>query len=70
MVRDLPATRAWADALDVASTPEEFAEAVLCRLRTGLPPEQAAARARLAAESWAEKARLFEALALTSLPSI
>ncbi len=67
VVCDLPATRAWADALDVASTPEEFAAAVLRRLSTGLPPEQAAARARLAAESWAEKARQFEALALTSL---
>lgn len=68
VVRDLPATRLWADALDLASTPQEFAAAVLRRLNTGLPPEQAAARTRLASETWTEKARQFEALALASLP--
>ena len=57
---DLPANRAWADCMDVASTAEAFAGAVRLRLRTGLPPDQRAARARLASEGWDEKARLFE----------
>jgi glycosyltransferase involved in cell wall biosynthesis len=64
VVRDLPATRPWADCLDLADTPEAFSAAVRLRLQTGLPESQKAARARLAGESWAEKARAFERLAL------
>jgi glycosyltransferase involved in cell wall biosynthesis len=60
VVRDLPATRAWADALDLAGTPEAFSAAVRRRIDTGLPAEQRAARGRLAEESWAGKARAFE----------
>jgi glycosyltransferase involved in cell wall biosynthesis len=60
VVRDLPATRAWADCLDLANTPEAFAQAVQLRLATGLTPDQEAARARLTGESWTEKARAFE----------
>ncbi len=60
VVRDLPATRPWADCLDLADTPEAFARAVCLRAQTGLPPTQAGARARLAHETWAAKARLFE----------
>src|SRR5262249_46342050 len=60
VVRDLPATRGWADCLDLADSPESFSRAVRRRLRTGLPAGQRAARARLAGESWAEKARAFE----------
>ena len=60
VVRDLPANRAWADCMDVSVTPEAFVEAVCLRLQTGLPPEQRRARERLAEESWAAKARLFE----------
>jgi glycosyltransferase involved in cell wall biosynthesis len=60
VVRDLPATRPWADAADLAATPEAFAEAVRLRLRTGPPDDQRAARARLADEGWDEKARLLE----------
>ena len=44
VVADLPATRPWSDAMDVAATPEEFSRAVLQRLQTGLPPAQRAAR--------------------------
>jgi glycosyltransferase involved in cell wall biosynthesis len=66
VVRDLPATRSWADCLDLADTPAAFARAVQLRLATGLPDEQRAARAeRLLGESWAAKARLFERVALT-----
>src|SRR5262249_13356274 len=57
---DLPANRPWADCMDVVSTPGQFAEAVRLRLQTGLPPEQRAARGRLASEGWDGKARLFE----------
>ncbi len=60
VVRDLPSTREWADCLDLADTPETFARAVRMRVASGLPEGQRAARARLAAESWAAKARAFE----------
>jgi hypothetical protein len=60
VVRDLPATRAWADALDLAGTPEAFSRAVRERLVTGLPAPQRQARVRLAEESWAAKARALE----------
>lgn len=65
VVRDLPAAADWADALDTASTAEEFSRAVVRRLATGLPESQATARGRLQYESWAEKARQFQRLALT-----
>jgi glycosyltransferase involved in cell wall biosynthesis len=64
VVRDLPATRAWADCADLVDTPQAFSEAVRLRLRTGLPEAQGAARGRLAQESWEEKARQLESLAL------
>lgn len=57
VVRDLPATRPWADALDLAGTPESFSRAVRERMETGLPAAQCRARSRLAEESWAAKAR-------------
>ena len=60
VVRDLPANRAWADALDLAETPESFSRAVRERLATGLPVGQRRARSRLAEESWAAKARALE----------
>lgn len=59
VVRDLPATRAWADCLDLAGSPEEFARAVRQRLAEGLPPGQLAARGRLEGETWAQKAEQF-----------
>jgi Glycosyl transferases group 1 len=61
VVRDLPSTEPWADALDLAKTPAAFSRAVEQRLATGLPRSQCQARARLAEESWAAKAREFEA---------
>jgi glycosyltransferase involved in cell wall biosynthesis len=60
VVRDLPANREWADCLDLAASPEGFADAVLRRIQTGLPEDQRTARYRLQAESWAQKARQFE----------
>jgi glycosyltransferase involved in cell wall biosynthesis len=60
VARRLPATTEWADAMDIAETPEEFASAVLLRLETGTPSEQKAARGRLAGEDWSSKARLLE----------
>jgi glycosyltransferase involved in cell wall biosynthesis len=60
VVRDLPANQGWADCLDLATTAEQFARAVRLRLVTGLPGNQREARARLASESWDEKARCFE----------
>jgi glycosyltransferase involved in cell wall biosynthesis len=64
VVRDLPANRVWADCLDLADSPEAFSQAVRLRLQTGLLPQQREARLRLAAESWAVKAREFERWAL------
>jgi glycosyltransferase involved in cell wall biosynthesis len=60
VVRELPSTRDWSDALDLASTPETFSAAVRRRIDTDLPAGQRAARARLTSESWAAKARAFE----------
>jgi len=62
VVRDLPANRDWADALDLVSTPEQFEKAVKLRLETGLAPEQRQARERLVHESWQSKAKRFEEL--------
>jgi glycosyltransferase involved in cell wall biosynthesis len=59
VVRDLPATRSWADCLDLATTPEGFSQAVHQRLQTGLPVEQRRARLRLETEGWAVKASAF-----------
>ena len=62
VVRRLPATSPWADALDVASTAGEFARLVRERIISGLPPAQAAARERLRDEGWAAKAAVLEAI--------
>jgi glycosyltransferase involved in cell wall biosynthesis len=64
VVRDLPATRPWTDALDRAATAEVFSRLVRLRLREGLPAAQAEARKRLDEESWAEKARRFRQLVI------
>jgi len=60
VVRDLPATREWADAADVVDSPESFAARVLERIAHGLPENQKLARQRLTEESWAGKAKQFE----------
>jgi glycosyltransferase involved in cell wall biosynthesis len=62
VARALPATEPWADCLDLATTPDEFAAAVLRRIREGISDEQLQARGRLEAESWSAKARQFEEL--------
>jgi glycosyltransferase involved in cell wall biosynthesis len=62
VVRDLPANRSWADAMDLASNPGEFSAAVLQRLQNGLPPDQSTARRRLALESWDAKVAVLERL--------
>jgi glycosyltransferase involved in cell wall biosynthesis len=59
VVRDLPATRAWRDAADVVDDVDTFVNTVITLADTGLTIGQAQARARLAGETWAEKARLF-----------
>ncbi len=61
VVRDLGTTRVWADALDIAVTPEQFSAAVLARLAGDTPLSQLEARKRLASESWAAKAEQFRA---------
>ena len=60
VVSDLPATRPWADTLDLAGSPGEFSAAVRLRIATGLPEAQRQARARLSREGWAAKARRFD----------
>jgi glycosyltransferase involved in cell wall biosynthesis len=60
VVRRLPSTEEWSDCLDAVTTPDDFAAAVLKRLETGTPVEQAAARQRLTRESWQAKAEQFE----------
>lgn len=57
VVSELPSTKPWADCLDVARTPEEFASIVKLRLASGVSEEQRAARdVRLGAEGWTAKA--------------
>jgi glycosyltransferase involved in cell wall biosynthesis len=65
IARDLPATRFWADSLDLADTAPTFADKVTERLETGLLPEQRIARERLSQESWDARAAEFEALLLS-----
>ena len=61
VVRDLPATRAWADCCDVVGTAEAFVRVCLERAEHGVPSEQVAARRRrLPRESWDAKAGRFE----------
>lgn len=60
VVRNLPATREWADCLDTVGSAEEFAKAVMLRLTSGWDEEQRAARSRLAEESWSAKALYLE----------
>jgi glycosyltransferase involved in cell wall biosynthesis len=60
VVRKLPATAEWADCVDVVDTPEAFEQAVLLRLREGMPEAQRQARVRLESEGWAAKAAQFE----------
>ena len=59
VVRDLPANREWADALDLAADPTEFAQAVIRRLSSGFAGQAIEARRRLASESWSAKAQRF-----------
>ena len=60
VVNRLPSTDAWADCMDVATTPDQFAQLVDDRLSSGLPTEQQVARERLELESWRSKAEQFE----------
>lgn len=64
VVRDLPATRPWHDALDIAASPEAFSAAVRRRLAEGVPAGQRAARQRLSSESWQAKAEQLARLAI------
>jgi glycosyltransferase involved in cell wall biosynthesis len=66
VVRDLPATRDWADCLDLALDAETFSRLVRQRLATGTPEDQQLARRRLAGEGWGEKARQLERWLLDS----
>jgi glycosyltransferase involved in cell wall biosynthesis len=60
VVNRLPSTDAWADCMDVATNPEQFAQLVADRISSGLPTEQLVARQRLELESWRSKAEQFE----------
>ena len=64
VVRDLRASLSWADALDIADTPERFSHLARLRAETGLPEEQRMARQRLEKETWKRKALDFEAFIL------
>lgn len=63
VVRDLPATRAWADCCDLATRAEDFARLVQERGQTGTPAAQIEARKkRLADQSWTAKASRLAAI--------
>lgn len=60
VVRDLPATRPWADCCDVVSDEATFTARCLQRLDEGLPADQRHARQRrLPQEAWSNKAAQF-----------
>jgi glycosyltransferase involved in cell wall biosynthesis len=61
IVTPLPANRLWEDALDIVESPIDFAARADARARGALPEAQRIARARLAEESWAAKARQLQA---------
>ena len=56
VARDLPATRAWADACDLVAGEDDLLRAVQRRLGEVLPREQLAARQRLDRHTWRGKA--------------
>ncbi|MDO4584332.1 MAG: glycosyltransferase [Planctomycetia bacterium] len=60
VVRELPATLAWQEALDVVSSAEQFAILAQERAERGIPAGQQLARKRLSEESWQKKAAIFE----------
>ena len=60
VVRSLPSTEPWADALDIVDSPGAFSQAVRHRLNVGLSESQHRARSLLAEESWAAKCGEFE----------
>lgn len=64
VISDLPAVSEWRDACDIASSADDFANRVLTRIGQEIPAEQRDARRRLAAESWAGKAAIFEKIVL------
>jgi hypothetical protein len=62
VARCIPATKVWADAIDLYTSPQEFAAIVQNRLSSDLGAPQVDARTRLGSESWEEKARLFASI--------
>lgn len=68
VVRALRASEPWADALDEADSPETFSRLARFRAMSGLPAAQADSRKRLENETWAEKARQFEAYIMQDPP--
>lgn len=58
VVRRLPATHEWADCVTETNSADEFADAVLQHLTTGISDAQRQARQRLVNEGWAAKAQL------------
>ena len=68
VVRALRASEPWRDALDEADSPETFSRLARFRALSGLPAAQADSRKRLESETWAEKARQFEAYIMQEPP--
>lgn len=66
VVRSLPATTPWADALEVAASVESFVSAVERALSQGVTENQIVARERLRFESWSAKASVFREAFLQS----
>lgn len=60
VVTNLPATRPWADCLDLATDADSFVTLVKNRVLSDLPESQRSARLRLRDESWDAKARDFQ----------
>lgn len=59
IVRALPSTEPWSDAVDVARTCDDFVKKTISRIAQGVDPQQQAARERLCLETWDAKAEAF-----------
>ena len=70
VVNRLPSVESLAQMMDVADTPDEFADMVLSRIDSGTPGEQITARCGLESESWDAKARSLEAWMMEGVKAV
>ncbi|MCA9066045.1 MAG: glycosyltransferase [Planctomycetaceae bacterium] len=70
VVNDLPAIREWQECMDVARSPDDFADLVIQNLDDSIPLAQQSARQRLRGESWNRKSQCLEQILLHPMPPV